>query len=603
MSSVYSTVFFLKTSPAKTKTKSIIKQTHFYQNIKRPNTKNQNQKQRTTMSIMSMTTPPEIIVKNRFLGFLIWQSIPSTGIFLFFKTFFISTLTSTTTTTTSTSKNPLLSFAPSLISLLTFFTFHLSQLLFSASFSLVSSPYPHSPAYPFELFLGLVRFFLVSDTSASLSPDFRTRAKVSLSFVLFVAACAVSGFVGLVSVCWVKSSGFDGDWLIGKVGFIGFLLGLLYGLFYVYKHRWVLEFPIIQRPPFFSFKMGLPLAITRALKLSGVTYLFSAVLGSILLDQFKGQVTVRKFIAEQITFCIGSFAVFLCWELSHHLHRVLHTKRFTFAPPKGSAAAETNPSEHLLAALEDSNPNSLLQYLAYLDLCMVCEKNVDTWRRAAFFEETGETYKRVIAVCLRPLEKLASKLAEGLESSVDKKPQLSKQLLSPTDSRLESKYCEPLKHFQLCAWSARTVASLTACSHREDRFGVAQLSGSNAAVISALLSCLLAVETFMGKKTNIQSPPHLMGPAGIKWATSSTGRIDGAVGKKRGGPLHSKAYAIADVLRTSIYLVVSAFHDEMLNSAKAGLLEKDWIISGKPLFGTRELLVQKLRLFLDFRAS
>nr|POE76762.1 hypothetical protein CFP56_64419 [Quercus suber] len=103
-------------------------------------------------------------------------------------------------TTISTSKNPLLSFAPSLISLLTFFTFHLSQLLFSASLSLVSSPYPHSPAYPFELFLGLVRFFLVSDSSASVSPDFRTRAKVSLSFVLFVAACAASGFVGLVSV-------------------------------------------------------------------------------------------------------------------------------------------------------------------------------------------------------------------------------------------------------------------------------------------------------------------------------------------------------------------------------------------------------------------
>ena len=102
--------------------------------------------------------------------------------------------------TTSTSKNLLLSFAPSLISLLTFFTFHLSQLLFSPSLSLVSSPYPHSPAYPFELFLGLVRFFLVSDSSASVSPNFRTRAKVSLSFVLFVAACAVSGFVGLVFV-------------------------------------------------------------------------------------------------------------------------------------------------------------------------------------------------------------------------------------------------------------------------------------------------------------------------------------------------------------------------------------------------------------------
>ena len=44
------------------------------------------------------------------------------------------------------------------------------------------------------------------------------------------------------------------------------------------------------------------------------TYLFEAVVGSILLDQFKGQVTVTKFIAEQIIFCIGSFAVFLCWN-------------------------------------------------------------------------------------------------------------------------------------------------------------------------------------------------------------------------------------------------------------------------------------------------
>lgn len=92
---------------------------------------------------------------------------------------------------------------------------------------------------------------------------------------------------------------------------------------------------------------------------------------------------------------------------------------------------------------------------------MVCENNVDTWRRAAFFEETGETYKRVIAVCLRPLEKLASKLAEGLESSVDKNSQLSKQLLSPTDSRLESKYCEPLKNFQV----QNTVAYTCGCVH------------------------------------------------------------------------------------------------------------------------------------------
>lgn len=349
--------------------------------------------------------------------------------------------------------------------------------------------------------------------------------------------------------------------------------------------------------------MGLPPATTRALKLSGAAYLLSAVLIVLLSDQFASHATFGKFIAEQIVFFLGSFAVFLSWELSHHLHRVLHTKRFVFAPPKGSAAAETNPSEPLLAALEESNPSSLLQYLAYLDLCMVCENNVDAWRRAAFFEESGETYERVRAVGLRPLEQLASRLGEALESSSDKSLQLSNQLRSPTDVKPDPDCSALLNNFQLYTWCARIVASLTACSYEEDRFGVAQLSGSNAAVISTLVSCLLAIESFMGKNINVQSPNSLMGPAGIKWATSSMRRTDVGMRKKRGGHVHSKAYPIADVLKTSIYEIVSAFHGEMVASAKVGLLEKDWIITGKPPFGSRELLLQKLQLFLDFRAT
>ncbi|CAB4276513.1 unnamed protein product [Prunus armeniaca] len=543
---------------------------------------------------MASSSPPGMVVHNRFLGFLIWQSIPSTVIFFIFKT-----LSSTISSTSHSTAKPPFPFAPYVFSFITFLTFHLSQLLFSFSLSLISSPHPHRLVSPLQLALGLIRFlFVPGGSDLSESPESRVRAKLSVGFLLFLAAVAVSGFVAVVSVC-VKFG--DGVGLIGAVGFRGFVMGLLYGLYYVYYRRWVFEFPIIQRPPFFSFKMGLPSAITRSLKLSCLASLFSAFLVVFLPHQLQNQATIGKVIVEQIIFYIGSFLVFLCWEISHHLHQVLHTKRFVFAPPKGSAAAETNPSEHLLSALEESSPNSLLQYLAYLDIYMVCENNVDTWRRAAFFEESGETYKRVIYVCLRPLEQLASKLGEGLESSVEKSSQISNQLLSPTDQRLDPKYSEPLNNFQLYAWCAWTAASLTTCSHREDRFGVAQLSGSNAAVISTLISCLLAVESYMGKKTNLQSAQHFMGSTGFKLRTSSAGNI--GMGKKRAGPLHSKAYSIADVLRNSIYHIVSTFHDQMASSAKKGLLEKDWISSDKPPFGTRELLVQKLHLFLDFRAS
>ncbi|CAN0899734.1 hypothetical protein LINGRAHAP2_LOCUS20448 [Linum grandiflorum] len=542
--------------------------------------------------------PPEMVVKSRYLGFLIWQSISSTAMFLFFKTLLLSTLPSSPSSSSAFSAQSLF------VSILSFLAFHLSQLLISISISSVSSPQPVSPASLLQVVNALLRLLFVSGDSFS-STDLRRRAKVSLNLAAFVVASVLSGVLSSLSLFGRVGSGELPA--IARVGFRGLLVGMLYAFTFIYSRRWVLHFPIIQRPPFFSFKMGIPLATKRALRLSTTAYVLSSAL-VMFLPAGSGS-TMTQFLLDQIAIYMGIFCMVLCWQTSQHLYQVLHTKRFIFAPPKGSAAAETNPTEPLIAALEETASDSLPRYLAYLDLCMVCENNVDIWRRAAFFEETGETYRKVTAVSLKPLEELASKLCEGLEgSSADMEYQLSKQLQSASDPQLPSRSYEPLNNFQVnggekISWCARAVSSLTAHSHEEDRYGVAQLSGSSAATVSTLLSCLLAVEAFMGKKTHLQSPNQMLGPAGIRWAPPNTGKRDVPITKRRAGPLHSKAYAIADVLRTSIYCIVSTFHKEMAGSAKAGLLEKDWITDTKPLYGTKELLVQKLNLFLDYRAS
>lgn len=90
-----------------------------------------------------------------------------------------------------------------------------------------------------------------------MSTGFRRRAKVSLRFALFVVAAALSGLVAAVSVSCASSIGEYDDWvrLVGRVGIRGFVMGLLYGSHYVYKRRWVSEFPIIQVSLLFVFSL------------------------------------------------------------------------------------------------------------------------------------------------------------------------------------------------------------------------------------------------------------------------------------------------------------------------------------------------------------
>ena len=84
--------------------------------------------------------------------------------------------------------------------------------------------------------------------------------KSSLSFALFLVVSALSGFVALISICW-SSGAFHQTmpWrvVVAMLGFRGFLIGLPYGVYYLYKQRWVLQFPIVQVFLVISKKKGL----------------------------------------------------------------------------------------------------------------------------------------------------------------------------------------------------------------------------------------------------------------------------------------------------------------------------------------------------------
>jgi nucleoporin NDC1 len=71
--------------------------------------------------------------------------------------------------------------------------------------------------------------------------------------------------------------------------------------------------------------------------------------------------------------------------------------------------------------------------------------------------------------------------------------------------------------------------------------------------------------------------------------------------------MHRKAYALADVLRTAIYQIVSVFGEEMVvgNSMSGkgfAIAERDWLSQKNPLYGTQEMHLQKLSMFLEYRA-
>ncbi|CAI9295477.1 unnamed protein product [Lactuca saligna] len=156
------------------------------------------------------------IIKDRFLGFLIWQSCQSTLVYFLCKTL-LAPLAPSTTFSARRLCLPLLPTLPP---------------------SVLHFPLPGQP----------------------LPSDFRRRARITLSFILFLASSGVSAFLSVVCL--------SGCQVFGALGLRGLAVGLIYGSHYVLTRRWVLDFPIVQRPVFFSYKMGVRKAIVKAIKLS-----------------------------------------------------------------------------------------------------------------------------------------------------------------------------------------------------------------------------------------------------------------------------------------------------------------------------------------------
>lgn len=177
----------------------------------------------------SFSSVPDV-VKNRWLGFLIWQYITATSVYLLVSPFIGPSSTSF--------------FA----SLLPFLIFHLSLLLFSFSLFLTSSPYPEPSASLTELGGGLFRSFIKSLVGGFQGPsfhvEFRRRVGRTMRSLALVAICTASGLLSVVAVCG-DLEGLYCSALV-YVGLRGLIFGLVYGSYYVYMKRWALQFPIVQ---------------------------------------------------------------------------------------------------------------------------------------------------------------------------------------------------------------------------------------------------------------------------------------------------------------------------------------------------------------------
>lgn len=198
-----------------------------YQNPRSPSSS----RSLAAMSSGPICTSPPSVIKDRRLGFLIWQSISTASIYLLSSLLLLPL--------------PLRRRHFSLSDfLLSFLALQAFLLLLSSSFLLLQTPAPVPAASPLELFTSLLKSAIkcvIGGFSGSIfAEDSGSRAWRSLKSIFFLVVCVVAGIFSVISACW------DSDEGAYALGLRGVVFGLVYGAHYLFRRRWILKFPIIQ---------------------------------------------------------------------------------------------------------------------------------------------------------------------------------------------------------------------------------------------------------------------------------------------------------------------------------------------------------------------
>jgi len=146
---------------------------------------------------------------------------------------------------------------PSLWGFFRFLVFQICLAMLLVAHCIVTSPEEKAAASVWEMTGGLMGAVL-GGGGGRRRGVLRRRAQTSGDWFLFVLISTLGGFLALFSV---TGGLMQMDVLAPfHMALRGAALGFIYGLHYVYKKRWVLSFPIIQRPLFFQSEDGHPLS-------------------------------------------------------------------------------------------------------------------------------------------------------------------------------------------------------------------------------------------------------------------------------------------------------------------------------------------------------